>query len=83
MHGRGNAAQFASDIDDFDNYSTSKFGRGVAGVERSEPPVGGIAVESSVGRIVTHNVGHLQPATRLGVEILKPAAFLSELRGRS
>ncbi len=35
-----------------------------------DEPLVQLAVESSVRRIVTHNVGHLQPAARLGVEVL-------------
>lgn len=46
-----------------------------------DEPLVQLAVESGVRRIVTHNVGHLSPAVRLGVEVLKPVVFLTELRG--
>jgi predicted nucleic acid-binding protein len=44
-----------------------------------DEPLVQLAVESGVRRIVTHNIGHLQPAARLGVEVLKPVDFLAKL----
>jgi predicted nucleic acid-binding protein len=39
-----------------------------------------LAVESNARLIVTHNVRDLQPATRLGIEVLQPREFLAKLR---
>lgn len=45
-----------------------------------DEPLVQLAVESDARLIVTHNVRDLQPATRLGVEVLQPRAFLAKLR---
>jgi predicted nucleic acid-binding protein len=39
-----------------------------------------LAVESRVDYLVSHNVRHLQPASRLGICVVKPREFLRELR---
>jgi len=39
-----------------------------------------LAQESGALIIVTHNVRHLQPATKLDIEVLKPMEFLGILR---
>jgi predicted nucleic acid-binding protein len=45
-----------------------------------DEPLVQLAVESGTRRIVTHNVRDLQPATRLGVELLTPREFLAKLK---
>lgn len=45
-----------------------------------DEPLVQLAVESGARVIVTHNVHDLQPATRLGVEVLQPREFLAKLR---
>ncbi len=45
-----------------------------------DEPLVQLAVESDARLIVTHNVRDLQPATRLGVEVLQPREFLAKLR---
>jgi predicted nucleic acid-binding protein len=45
-----------------------------------DEPLVQLAVESGALLIVTHNVRDLQPATRLGVEVLQPREFLAKLR---
>lgn len=39
-----------------------------------------LAVESRADYLVTHNVRHLQPASRLGICVVTPRDFLLELR---
>jgi predicted nucleic acid-binding protein len=36
--------------------------------------------ESGALVIITHNTRHLQPAAKLGIEVLKPRKFLAKLR---
>lgn len=45
-----------------------------------DEPLVQLAIESDALRIVSHNVRHLQPAVRLGVEVLRPREFLDRLR---
>lgn len=45
-----------------------------------DEPLVQLAVESGARRVVTHNVRDLQPATRLGVEVLIPRDFLAKLQ---
>lgn len=45
-----------------------------------DEPLVQLAVESGAMRIVTHNVRHLLPASSLGIEVLKPAEFLANVR---
>lgn len=45
-----------------------------------DEPLVQLAHESSALTIVTHNTGHLQPASTLGIQILKPREFLAKLR---
>jgi putative PIN family toxin of toxin-antitoxin system len=45
-----------------------------------DEPMVELAWESDARRIVTHNTRDLQPATRLGIEVLKPGDFLARLR---
>jgi len=44
-----------------------------------DEPLVQLAAESAANRIVTHNVRHLAPATRAGIEVLKPRQFLATL----
>jgi predicted nucleic acid-binding protein len=44
-----------------------------------DEPLVQLACESAANLIVTHNVRHLAPAARIGVEILKPGQFLARL----
>ena len=46
----------------------------------SDEPLAQLAQESGALVIVTHNTRHLQPATKLGIEVLKPREFLVRLR---
>jgi predicted nucleic acid-binding protein len=43
-----------------------------------DEPLLQLAVESGARRVVTHNVRDLQPAMRLGVEVLTPREFLAK-----
>ncbi len=45
-----------------------------------DEPLVQLSVESDARRIVSHNVRHLRPATRLGVEVLRHREFLAKLR---
>mgnify|MGYP001035795953 CR=1 FL=1 len=45
-----------------------------------DEPLVQLALESGARRVVTHNVRDLQPATRLGVELLTPREFLAQLK---
>jgi putative PIN family toxin of toxin-antitoxin system len=45
-----------------------------------DEPLVQLAQESSALVIVTHNTRHLQPAAKLGIQILRPRDFLSKLR---
>jgi putative PIN family toxin of toxin-antitoxin system len=45
-----------------------------------DEPLVQLAIESDALRIVSHNVRHLRPAVRLGVELLRPREFLDRLR---
>ena len=45
-----------------------------------DEPLVQLAIESDALRIVSHNVRHLRPAIRLGVELLRPREFLDKLR---
>ena len=45
-----------------------------------DEPLVQLAVEPDARLIVTPNVRDLQPATRLGVEVLQPREFLVKLR---
>jgi putative PIN family toxin of toxin-antitoxin system len=45
-----------------------------------DEPLVQLAIESDALRIVSHNVRHLRPAVRLGVELLRPREFLDKLR---
>jgi len=45
-----------------------------------DEPLVQLALESAAMRIISHNLRHLQPATALGVQILKPTEFLTSLR---
>jgi putative PIN family toxin of toxin-antitoxin system len=45
-----------------------------------DEPLVQLAQESAAFAIITHNTGHLRPAARLGIEILKPSEFLAKLR---
>ena len=45
-----------------------------------DEPLAQLAMESEAFVIITHNTGHLLPATALGIEILKPGQFLAMLR---
>jgi predicted nucleic acid-binding protein len=44
-----------------------------------DEPLVQLACESAANLIVSHNVRHLAPAARIGVEILKPGQFLARL----
>lgn len=50
--------------------------------DSDDEPLVQLAVESSCMRVVTHNIRHLQPALKLGLEVLNPREFLVRLRGR-
>ena len=45
-----------------------------------DEPLVQLAQESAALVIVTHNTGHLQPAVKLGIQVLKPREFLATLR---
>lgn len=45
-----------------------------------DEPMVELAWESDARCIVTHNTRDLRPATRLGIEVLKPGDFLARLR---
>jgi putative PIN family toxin of toxin-antitoxin system len=45
-----------------------------------DEPLVQLAQESAARLIVTHNTGHLQPAAKLGIQVLKPGEFLVSLR---
>ena len=45
-----------------------------------DEPLVQLAIESDALCIVSHNVRHLKPAARLGVEVLRPREFLDKLR---
>lgn len=45
-----------------------------------DEPLVQLAQESAALVIVTHNTGHLQPAAKLGIQVLKPREFLAKLR---
>jgi putative PIN family toxin of toxin-antitoxin system len=45
-----------------------------------DEPLVQLAQESGALIIVTHNTGHLQPASALGIQVLKPREFLARLR---
>jgi putative PIN family toxin of toxin-antitoxin system len=47
-----------------------------------DEPLVQLAEESGANLIVTHNTGHLQPATKRGVQVLQPRDFLAILRAR-
>lgn len=44
-----------------------------------DEPMVQLASESMANRIVTHNWRHLSPATKIGIEVLKPGEFLTIL----
>lgn len=44
-----------------------------------DEPLVQLASESACRLITTHNIRHLVPATKLGIEILKPAEFLTRV----
>ena len=44
-----------------------------------DEPLVQLACESAANRIVTYNTRHLAPASRLGIEVLKPGQFLATL----
>jgi predicted nucleic acid-binding protein len=44
-----------------------------------DEPLVQLAAESGARLITTHNLRHLQPATRLNIEVLKPAEFLARV----
>jgi putative PIN family toxin of toxin-antitoxin system len=46
-----------------------------------DEPLAQLAQESGALVIITHNTRHLQPATALGIQILKSREFLAKLRG--
>lgn len=48
--------------------------------DADDEPLVQLAQESAARVIVTHNAGHLQPAARLGIQVLKPSEFLAILR---
>jgi putative PIN family toxin of toxin-antitoxin system len=48
--------------------------------DADDEPLVQLAVESGALRIVTHNIRHLKPCERLGIELLKPREFLAKLR---
>jgi predicted nucleic acid-binding protein len=45
-----------------------------------DEPLVQLAQESGALVIVTHNTRHLQPAAKLGIQVLKPREFLVTLR---
>ncbi|MGA3265885.1 MAG: putative toxin-antitoxin system toxin component, PIN family [Verrucomicrobiota bacterium] len=45
-----------------------------------DEPLVQLAQESAALVIVTHNTGHLHPAAKLGIQVLKPRQFLARLR---
>ena len=45
-----------------------------------DEPLVQLAIESDALCIVSHNVRHLKPAARLGVDVLRPREFLDKLR---
>lgn len=45
-----------------------------------DEPLVQLAQESAALGIVTHNTSHLQPAAKLGIQVLKPREFLAKLR---
>lgn len=45
-----------------------------------DEPLVQLAEESGAKLIVTHNTGHLQPATQRGIQVLPPRQFLAMLR---
>lgn len=45
-----------------------------------DEPLVQLAQESAALVIVTHNTGHLKPAAKLGIQVLKPREFLAKLR---
>jgi predicted nucleic acid-binding protein len=44
-----------------------------------DEPLVQLAAESGARLITTHNVRHLQPATQLNIQILKPSDFLAKV----
>lgn len=44
-----------------------------------DEPLVQLASESGANRVVTHNWRHLSPATKIGIEVLKPGEFLTIL----
>jgi len=48
--------------------------------DADDEPLAQLAAESGARCVVTHNVRHLKPAARLGIEILKPREFLAKLK---
>lgn len=48
--------------------------------DADDEPLVQLAVESEARCVVTHNVRDLQPATRLGIELLRPRQFLAKLK---
>jgi predicted nucleic acid-binding protein len=45
-----------------------------------DEPLVQLAQESGALVIITHNTRHLQPAVKLGIQVLKPREFLDRLR---
>ena len=48
--------------------------------DADDEPLAQLAVESGALHVITHNTRHLQPAVRLGVEVLQPRLFLAKLQ---
>jgi predicted nucleic acid-binding protein len=49
-------------------------------IDPDDEPLVQLAQESAALTIITHNTGHLEPASALGIQVLKPREFLAKLR---
>ena len=45
-----------------------------------DDPLAQLAYDSGARRIITHTIRHLNPARRIGIEVLPPRAFAAMLR---
>jgi len=87
---KANTAKFGLDLDDVDELLNAICARAEEWplqpgwnpilADPDDEPLVQLALESSANRIVTHNTRHLAPATSLGIEVLKPGAFLATIR---
>lgn len=85
-----NATAFGLDLNDVDELLNAICARGEEWplqpgwnpilTDPDDEPLVQLAHESSAKCIVTHNTRHLAPAAGLGIEVLKPGAFLARVR---